>query len=88
MKELTKLERTILDDITKDQFYDNGLDSGIWCDCFLDFTTKIPNKEARGVLSSLIKKNILKPILKDRDGNVISFTEYGKQVMRELGYED
>lgn len=86
MPNLTDMEKTILHDITKDDFYDNGLDSGIWCDCFLDFTTKVPNKQARGVLSSLVKKNILKPILKGRDENVISFTEYGKQVMKQLGY--
>jgi hypothetical protein len=86
MTNLTELERTLLDDITKDNFYDNGLDSGIWADCFLDFTTKIPAKIARGVLSSLIQKNIIKPILPKRDENVISFTQHGKDVMRELGY--
>ena len=86
MINLTDMEKTILKDITKDDFYTEVLDSGIWCDCFLDFTTKVPNKQARGVLSSLVKKNILKPILKGRDENVISFTEYGKQVMKQLGY--
>lgn len=84
MTNLTTLERTILHDITTDDFYDNGLDSTIWADCFLD-TTNVPSKEVRGVLSSLIKKGILKPILKGRDG-VIAFTNYGKEVMRELGY--
>lgn len=86
MIKLTKLERTVLDDITKDDFYENGLDSAIWADCFLD-TTKIPAKEVRGVLSSLIKKNIIRPIMKGRDG-IISFTAYGKEVMKELGYND
>lgn len=88
MTNLTQLEKTILCDITKDQFYSEGLDSCIWADCFLDLTTKIPVKEARGVLSSLIKKNIINPILPKRDENVISFTAYGKEVMRELGYND
>ena len=82
---LTEMERTILDDIPKDCFYDDGLDSVIWADCFLD-TTSIPPKQARGVLSSLVQKGILKPIFKNRDENTISFTEYGKQVMRSLGY--
>ena len=82
--ELTEMERTILDDITKDCFYEEGLDSVIWADCFLD-TTKIPAKQARGVLSSLVKKDIIGPIEKGRDG-AIKFTEYGKEVMRDLGY--
>ena len=85
MTNLTTLERTILHDITQDCFYDNGLDSVIWADCFLD-TTRVPAKEARGVLSSLIKKGIINPILPRRDENCISFTKYGKEVMRELGY--
>jgi hypothetical protein len=83
---LTEAERAILDDITKDDVYESGLDSCIWADCFLDFTTKIPAKKARGVLSSLIQKNIINPILPKRDENVISFTKYGKEVMRALGY--
>ena len=82
--ELTEMERTILDDITRDCFYEDELDSVIWADCFLD-TTKIPAKQARGVLSSLVQKGIIKPILKGRNGS-IAFTEYGKEVMRELGY--
>ena len=82
--EFTKMELQVLDDITKDSFYEDGLDSMIWADCFLD-TTHIPAKEVRGVLSSLIKKNIIRPIIKGRNG-VIAFTENGKNVMRSLGY--
>lgn len=87
MTNLTALERTLLDDLTKDDFWENGLDSGVWVDTFLAYTTEIPAKEARGVLSSLIKKNIIRPIMKGEDG-VISLTAYGKEVMIELGYND
>lgn len=82
--ELTEMERTILDDITHDNFYEDELDSVIWADCFLD-TTSIPAKQARGVLSSLVQKGIIKPIIKGRNGS-IAFTEYGKEVMEDLGY--
>lgn len=84
MTNLTQMERTVLDDITHDCFYEDELDSVIWADCFLD-TTKIPAKEVRGVLSSLIQKGIIFPIQKGRDG-AIAFTEQGKELMRELGY--
>ena len=85
MTNLTELERTVLDDITKDDFYENGLYSEIWADCFMD-TVTVPTKIARGVLSSLIQKDIIRPIERGRDG-VIAFTEHGISVMRELGYK-
>lgn len=86
MTHLTELEKIVLHDITTDDFYDNGLDSAIWADCFMDTVTISP-KEARGVLSSLVQKHIIYPILKGRDG-IISFTENGKEIMRELGYDE
>lgn len=87
MIELTEMERTTLNDITKDDFYEEGLESILWADVFVDCTSSIPNNQVRGVLSSLIKKGIIYPIERGRDG-AISFTETGKQLMRELGYED
>ena len=87
MTKLTELEKTVLHDITTDDFYEYGLDSLIWADSFMYNTVSISSKEARGVLASLIKKNIIRPIAKGRDG-VIGFTDYGKSVMRELGYDD
>ena len=85
MTNLTTLEKTVLHEITLDDFYEEGLNSAIWADSFVAYGS-IPSKEVRGVLSSLIKKNIIKPIAKGRDA-VIMFTEHGKQIMRELGYE-
>ena len=84
VKSLTEMEKQILVDITKDCFYDNGVDSEIWADCFLD-TTKISAKQARGVLSSLVQKGIIYPIEKGRNGT-IAFTNCGKEVMKKLGY--
>lgn len=91
MVELTKMERQVLDAITKDDFYEDGLNSCLWTDVFLDTVKgfyKIDSKTARGVISSLIKKKIINPILfKGRDSSV-KLTEYGKTVMREFGYDD
>ena len=81
---LTTLEMTALDDMTKDNFYEDGLDSMLWADVFVD-GSKIDSKVLRGVLSSLIKKGIIYPILKGRDG-MISFTDDGREVMYRLGY--
>lgn len=83
--ELTESEKQTLEDITNDNFYEDGLDSIIWADCFMDTTTIGPRK-CRGVLSSLIKKGIINPIAKGRDGT-ISFTDAGKELMIQLGYE-
>lgn len=88
MTNLTTLERNVLDAITKDDFYEMGLESVIWADVFLDtvkYHYSISAKEVRGTLSSLIKKDIIKPILKGRDGT-ISFTDNGIELMKELGY--
>lgn len=85
--ELTVLERQTLEDITNDDFYEDGLNSIIWSDCFMEYGTTIGARRCRGVLSSLIKKGIINPIVKGRDGT-ISFTDAGKELMVELGYED
>lgn len=89
MTNLTTLELKVLQAMTKDDFYEMGLDSELWADVFVDtcyYTQNIKPKEVRGVFSSLVKKNIFRPIAKGRDGS-ISLTENGKEVMRELGYE-
>ena len=89
MLQLTELERKVLHAITKDCFYENGLESVIWADVFLDTCMHygMESKVVRGTLSSLIKKEIIKPIMKGRDGT-ISFTEEGIELMKELGYEE
>lgn len=84
MINLTELEKIVLEDITRDDFYEEELDSVIWADVFVDMTCSLDPTIARGVLSSLVKKEIIHPIKKGRDGT-ISFTEFGKQIMEELG---
>lgn len=83
--QLTDMEKQTLHDFTQDDFYESGLDSVLWADNFLDFSS-YNSKQTRGILSSLVKKGIIKPILKGRDG-VICLTELGKEVMRALGID-
>lgn len=82
MANLTEYEKIILKDITNDDFYEEELDSHLWADVFIDGCS-LPNKVARGVLGSLVKKGILNGIDKGRDGQIY-FTEYGKEVMKNL----
>ena len=84
---LTEMELQTLEDITNDDFYEDGLNSIIWVDTFLEYGTSIEPKKVRGVLSSLIQKDIINGICSGRDAT-ISFTDYGKEVMKELGYEE
>nr|DAJ37783.1 MAG TPA: hypothetical protein [Caudoviricetes sp.] len=65
--ELTELEKQTLEDITNDNFYEDGLDSILWSDCFMQDGTTIGARKCR-------------------DGT-ISFTDAGKELMIELGYE-
>lgn len=91
MVELTKLEKQALDAITKDDFFENGLDSCLWTDVYLDTFKayyEVDTNQARGVISSLIKKGIIKPIILKGRESTIKLTDYGKEVMRELGYDD
>lgn len=87
MIKLTENEKLTLNEITKDNFYEQGLDSCVWSDCFIDDTSSLEGKIVRGVLSSLIKKDIIYPIGKNRDEQYIAFTEVGKTLMQELGYK-
>ena len=85
--QFTEMELKLMDDITKDCFYENGLDSCIWANVFLDDTCSIDSKKARGVLSSLVKKGIIYEIERGRNGT-IKFTDKGIKTMKELGYEE
>ena len=83
-QDLTEMELNTLEDMTHDDFYEDGVDSCLWADSFLDFS-RYDSKITRGVLASLIKKGIIYPIIRGNYG-VIHFTPYGKQVMLELGF--
>jgi len=96
MISLTEMERQVLGAFVKDDFCENGLDSSLWADVFLDTIRGycgIESKVARGVLSSLVKKGVIRGFnhIQDRFGrndDAITLTESGKKLMRELGYND
>jgi hypothetical protein len=59
---LTELETRLMLVIPKDDFYENGFDSWLWNDCFLDTLeryAKIGSKQGRALLASLDKKGFL-----------------------------
>ena len=87
--DLTEMEKQVLADMPKDNFFEDGLESVLWCDCFLDFTCSLQAEQARGVLSSLIKKDYIYPIGSTREDNTIQFTEKGQGYLEEvLGIND
>lgn len=76
-----KLQKTI--------FFDDGLDSLVWCDCFLEFSCSLDSKVAIDVLSSLTKKGFIYPISKDSDKDYIKFTDKGRKYLtKEFGIEE
>lgn len=58
LPELTELESQAMADIPKNDFYEDGLDSVLWTDIYLE-SSSIPSKQLRGVLSSLSQKGLL-----------------------------
>jgi len=77
------MEQQIIEEVTKDDFFEQGVDSCVWTDVFLDDTCTIPAKQARGVLSSLVKKEYICPMGKGRD-SYIEFTDRGKTYLKEI----
>lgn len=78
---LTELEKILMSAIPKDQFYESGLDSIIWTDCFIDYCG-VPSKQARGVLVSLDKKGLIY-VSGGKEGT-INLTEKGKEYITNL----
>lgn len=81
----TELEKLVLDVLSKPN--DNGemiaVDRGDYLELF---AFGIDNKTLRGVLSSLVKKQII--ILKDWEfGTVVSFTNKGYEIVLSKSYD-
>ena len=83
---LTALEEKLMKEIPETGFYEDGLDSCLWTDVFLE-ESSIGTKSGRGVIASLSKKGYLDVSDADagREGNPTSFmfTELGKSWMEE-----
>jgi hypothetical protein len=88
---LTELENQMMEAIPNDQFYENGVDSVLWVDCFIEYCG-IPAKKARGVLSSLCKKGLIQVDLEKGDAdhannNTLYLTTAGKTYITNLPAE-
>ena len=76
---LTTMEARVMGCFLTDDYAEEGVDSIIWTDCFLDhvkFMTEIDAKQTRGILSSLIQKDMI--FVEESMG----LTENGKQYLR------
>ena len=85
--ELTELEQNMMKSIPADDFFEHGLDSVIWLDCFID-GLDMDSKIARGVLASLIKKGlIVVDIYKENGKNqsTMALTDEGQDWLIEQG---
>ena len=78
---LTELEEEMLRAIPEECFYQEGFESVLWTNCFLD-GLKMDNKVARGVLSSLKQKGVLNVQGTGREG-VIWLNEVSIEWLKE-----
>lgn len=82
MKKFTALELETMFAMTQDCFWEQGVESYLWADCFAQ-NCGMDTKKVRGALASLVKKEIIAPIAKGRDG-IIALTDNGKQLFKWL----
>lgn len=57
---LTEMERTLLNEIPLDNFYEDGFNSCLWTRIFTEDTCSIDNRKSKGVLSSLVQKGYIR----------------------------
>ena len=82
---LTALEIQVMTLIPEDNFYEEGFDSILWNDCFIDTTLVshgLDPKQVRGVLSSLKKKKALVICPEGKD-STICLGDLGKEWLIE-----
>lgn len=75
---LTINEEIMLKEFPKNDFYEEGLDSKLWTDCFIDRIPGINPSQCRGVLTSLKKKGFIEGDDMGKD-SCIWLTERGKE---------
>jgi len=93
MKKLTAFEVSVMECIPKECFYENGFDSVLWMDCFLDTVlreAKIENKKSRAVVVNLEKKGLLTIAFEKRDidgsgGTTFVLAQDGKDYLVKKG---
>jgi hypothetical protein len=86
---LTKKQVAFITAITKDDFYEHGLDSTLWIDCLCDTVADIFNPMAVGAMVSTLREKELIYVDVDRVNGkkckFFGFTPLGKRIAKELG---
>lgn len=68
MINLTELEQKTIKAIIENDFYEEGFDSWLWNDCFIDRISGVDAKQARALLVTLDKKGYLE-VTGGKDGS-------------------
>lgn len=89
MPTLTKKQVLFIQHMPDDDFYENGLDSALWIDCYADTVAEIFNPMAVGAMVSTLRE---KGIIAVGEGRVngkkcrsMALTTLGQKIAKELG---
>lgn len=78
---LTELEKIVMSGIPEDNFYEDGFESALWADIFIENMEEDP-KKVRGALSSLIKKEFIN-MVDDERSKIITLQDNGVQWLKD-----
>lgn len=76
MQQLTKLERDVMNAIQESGFYGCDYDP-VWSDCLHDTCELCEKDQLSGVISSLVKKGLVRITDKDTKDTCVEYTEAG-----------
>ena len=85
MLTITELEKDVLlNGIGKNDFYDYDY-ADVWSDMIIDTCTITTPEQISGVVSSLVKKNLITVSAKKTKDTSVRFTEIGFELFKSLG---
>ena len=88
---LTAKQVAFIKAMPNDDFYEHGLDSALWVDCFCDTVADIFNPMAVGAMVSTLREKGVIVVGQDKVNGkkckFMQFTEFGKEIAKELGLE-
>lgn len=86
---LTSKQVNFLKMMPEDDFFEHGLDSALWIDCFADTVSAVFNPMAVGAMVSTLREKDLITVSEERlNGKkckYMAFTPLGKKIAKELG---
>ena len=80
---LTENEKLMIENIINNE-YDSGLDNVTWVFAVQYSHNEFPKESYKGILGSLVKKNLVEVYEHEKNENVVSLTESGKKVALQL----